>query len=329
MRPARLSRMDGGRRRRGSEDLKKRPDDEDLVLLKKRTVLVLGAGASQPFGFPTGIQLSQQLISGLIPGHNPAYIALTAHCGFSEKDISSFRDSFFKSGRNSVDAFLESRREFIGIGKSAIAAILIRYEQDTILFEFDNNWLRYVYNSLDSSFDGFGDNALAIITFNYDRSVENFFFQCLKNTDNKPDGECKTVLERIPIIHLHGQLGLLPWQDPQGRAYTPHLDKQTLMQAAHGIKIVHEDITDGRDKDFERAKLLLKNAEQILFMGFGYNRTNMARLEIEKLGLNRAQGTCVGLGDQETANIRSATHDSISLIPGDCLHFVRERLIWD
>ena len=40
-------------------------------MLTRSTVLILGAGASKPFGFPTGIELSEQVFDKLSPaeGH--------------------------------------------------------------------------------------------------------------------------------------------------------------------------------------------------------------------------------------------------------------------
>jgi SIR2-like domain len=237
---------------------------------------------------------------------------------------------FFSSGKNSVDAFLESRPDFIDIGKAAIAALLARFENQDILFDYDNNWLRYLYNNLGTSFEKFGSNSIAFITFNYDRTVEHFFFESLKNSYAKSDDECRKEVDKTPIIHLHGRLGFLPWQSAtRSRPYINHFIRDMLAIAAAEIKIVHEDIADGRDKDFERAKELLRKAEQILFLGFGYNSTNIKRLELEKLVAGRAKGTCVNLGEREMKNIHNTCNNSISLVPGDCFHFVREHLRWN
>jgi len=36
-------------------------------MIKRPTVLILGAGASNPYGFPTGLGLSQSIIGNLRP----------------------------------------------------------------------------------------------------------------------------------------------------------------------------------------------------------------------------------------------------------------------
>ena len=68
---------------------------------------------------------------------------------------------------------LSIAREFLAIGKAATAAVLVEYENPWRLFQYDDqNWLRYLYNNLNTSFDDFGSNKLSIVTFNYDRVVE-------------------------------------------------------------------------------------------------------------------------------------------------------------
>jgi hypothetical protein len=111
-------------------------------VLTNKHVLVLGAGASQPFGFPTGIQLSKLVAQELLEGQN-AFNRLT-ELGLPRDKICSFRDAFFRSGKNSVDAFLEHRTDLMELGKSATAAVLIPYEREEALFGYDNNWLRYL-----------------------------------------------------------------------------------------------------------------------------------------------------------------------------------------
>ena len=213
------------------------------------------------------------------------------------------------------------------IGKLATACVLIPFERDYALFDYNNSWLRYLYNNLNTSFDDFGSNQLAIITFNYDRTVEHFFFTSLQNSYGKNPDECFDALKGIPIIHLHGNLGPLPWQAAKDtRPFDFNVSPEALSIAAANIKIIHEDIKDGRDKEFERAKTLINEAERVLFMGFGYNGTNMERLGIAGIGANKAFGTCVGMGNHEKSAARSGNR--IDLRDGNCLHFVRELIQW-
>ena len=129
---------------------------------------------------------------------------------FNQIDIEKFREALLFSGKNSIDSFLEHRKEFIPIGKTAIAQELIKYEDPTQLFKV-GDWYQYFYNLLNASFEHFGNNKISIITFNYDRSLDHYLFTALHNSYGKTEEECVSVMENIPIIHVHGQLGMLPW----------------------------------------------------------------------------------------------------------------------
>jgi hypothetical protein len=88
--------------------------------------------------------------------------------------------------------------------------------------------------------------------------------------------EASEQLEQIPIIHLHGMLGLLPHIRGTGRDYSAGLNPDVIRIAADGIKIVHEVQPD---KEFQQAKQLIDDAQDIVFLGFGYLETNIERLQ--------------------------------------------------
>ena len=299
-------------------------------MITRRTVFVLGAGASRPFGFPTGVELYQRVVDGLVEG--PDLDFLRTEAGYSVTELRAFRDALFRSGKNSVDAFLEHRPEFLELGKAAMARVLVICEAEDGLFRARDNWLRYAYDRLSASFEEFGENAISFVTFNYDRSVEHFIFTALKNTFGKSDDECKVLLEKIPIIHLHGRLGFLPWEKNGGRRYDQTINLPVLRYCIQNINIVSEDITD-RDKEFVTARKLLREAEQIYFLGFGYALTNMQRLDIEHLGASsrRIVGSGLGLTRREVAGIISAGKGAFSEdidTTQDCLGFLRSVVEW-
>jgi hypothetical protein len=300
-------------------------------MLNVPTVFILGAGASEPFGFPTGWGLSKRCYT-VLGKDNGGYRTLREQCGFPAEEIEDFRRSFFLSGRQSIDAFLECRDDLMRIGKAAIAQELIRFENEGKLFDYDDkNWLREMLVRLDtSSFAEFAENRLSFITYNYDRSVEHFLFTSLQNSYKKTDAECAAVLSKIPIIHLHGRLGFLPWQGQNARPYAVDINPEALKVSTDNIKVIHEDITEGRDDDFKQAKALLGDAEQIIFMGFGYNSKNIERLGIADLpGERSIIGTCQGLGYRGELAAKNATKNKVKLVNGDCIHFIREIVNWE
>ena len=78
-------------------------------MISRPTVLVLGAGASAPYGFPTAREL-KQLICGAFVKDSVATRTLHEGSEIPMNLFIEFRDAFHRSGQSSVDAFLEHRR---------------------------------------------------------------------------------------------------------------------------------------------------------------------------------------------------------------------------
>ncbi|MBI3703464.1 MAG: hypothetical protein HY244_06360 [Rhizobiales bacterium] len=299
-------------------------------MLTKPTVFILGAGASAAFDFPTGLGLCKRVVERLTTNTT---VQILGDAGFSFDQIKDFQNALLFSGKNSVDAFLEHRTEYLSIGKAAMAEALIGFEQPNGLFgHWENNWLRYLYERLNSSFDDFSTNRVAFITFNYDRSLEYFLCTALQFTYGKSAESCATELNKIPIIHLHGRLGFLPWDSGgSSRHYRPEIDQRALEVSIQNIKIIHEDISDGRDRDFENAKRIIGEAERIYFLGFGYNEMNMQRLAIDSIPPGKAWGTAHGVIGTERARIAQTGGSKICLAHAheDCFVFLRNYVSWN
>lgn len=187
----------------------------------KRTVFVLGAGASAVFDFPVGKALFAQVCQNLhsIKGRKSSLMKEFRTCiSFSDEEIGDFCTQLQYSASTSVDAFLEHRTEFLDLGKAAMAFMLVRCESSDALWTFaDANWLSFIFNRMNTPFEEFAATPISFITFNYDRSLEHFLHTSLQYKYRKDGKQCAAVLCKIPIIHLHGRLGYLPWQDDKGK----------------------------------------------------------------------------------------------------------------
>jgi hypothetical protein len=251
-------------------------------MIEKNTVLVLGAGASMPYSFPSGESLIREIINS-----KSVYNQLIDL--FSIRLISEFRNALLNSGRYSIDTFLEYRPKFQEIGKVAIASVLIPKEEESkkafVDFNNEDNWYRYFYNALNSSIDNFKNNKIAIITFNYDRSLEYYLFNALKNShEHMNDNRCALELYNIPILHVHGKLDHLPWEyldDGKKREYGEQQTPPELKESSKGIRIIHESTKN--DTLFQEAYELINKADNLYFIGFGFHKDNLDRLQIDKL----------------------------------------------
>jgi hypothetical protein len=271
-------------------------------MITRNTVLILGAGASMPFGYPSGISLVKTVVEKI---RTNEWTGLLLELGFAAEEIENFRNSLARSGRTSIDAFIEHRTEFMRIRKAAIARALVPYEAEPRLFELnaETNWYLYLYGKMAAPWEEFGSNKLSVITFNYDRSIEHFLFTSLKNSYGKSDEQCTSVMRTVPIVHVHGQLGYVPWQGEHGRPYEPSFSIRDLEIATNRIKIISEDIIE--DPEFAQAHTLIQNAQKIYFLGFGYNNTNMNRLRPDLLKRKAVWGTCYNLGIAEIEELKT------------------------
>lgn len=294
-------------------------------MITKPTVLILGAGASIPYGFPSGRELLKRVVSSLDQNASGNWIKKLMDFGIRGDVIRTFSYELKYSGRPSVDAFLEHRAEFLKVGKLAIALGLIPCEEEHRLFDIhreEPGWYEYLFNKLDAPFDKFDENKLSIITFNYDRSIEHYLFKALKSSYGKSDDECSKKLNEIPIIHVHGQLGKLPWQGEPARPYSANYRTADLKTASEQITVISEDIDTS--PTFKRAFKLLRDAEKIFFFGFGYHDVNLRRLRIDKLEKKEILGTAYGLGFAEKEAIQSKWGITLPSTAHKVLSFLRE-----
>ncbi len=250
-------------------------------MIAKPTVLILGAGASCDYGFPSGRDLLLGICRGI--DSNSSIKTNLIEAGFVDPDIAEFRMALDRSGQPSVDAFLENREDYLSLGKTAIACHLIPFENAESFTRTGvrNGWYEYLWHQLNAPKSEFCANRLSVITFNYDRSLECYLSMVLRNSYGLSDAEVAVQLQHVPIVHIHGQLGEFSPLPHVGRKYEPTLNKDAIRTAVDGIKVVHE-ATDS-SADLDQAYQLLSEAEVVCFLGFGYHDQNMIRLRLDQI----------------------------------------------
>lgn len=216
-------------------------------MISKPTVLVLGAGASAPYGFPTGEEFAKQVCDGLLVRQNAELRGQLLQLGFQADELSCFRRRLRRSGQPSVDAFLEKKenRDFRDIGKAAIACVLAAREDEGALYaaEPKEHWYAYLFQQMDrdAERETFHENKLSVVTFNYDRSVEHFLHNSLQNTYGMNDADTARLLQRITILHVYGQLGDHPYLGTGGRPYGDVVKPGGIKECMSAIRILPED----------------------------------------------------------------------------------------
>ena len=242
-------------------------------MIRVPTVLILGAGASTPFGYPVGGELTDRIKKELRPDQPGQLYHDLISAGFSSDLLLRFRNELRYSQRRSIDSFLENwETEFMDVGKAAIAASLIRHEDRDKVIDEPNWYSRFFSEITDESI--FPENRLGIVTFNYDRSLEYYLLRCLPSAYHVAEAEAVKWVSQMRIVHMYGSLGSLPELSAGGRAYGESGTAATLA-AAKEIHLVRRSATS---QSFNDARNLMKGAERIIVLGFGFEKNNLARL---------------------------------------------------
>lgn len=297
----------------------------------KSLVLVVGAGASKEVGLPIGADLRSEIASllniqfpdgytqrsgdRLITETFRALAQTTAPIG----DINPFltaswaiRDAVFQAA--SIDNFIDAHRgnKLIELcGKLAIARTILAAEANSKMHVDPSN----IYNKMNFKeleatwycpfFRMIVDNcqleaiperlqSIAIITFNYDRCIENYLHASLVNYYGIPVDKATDLIGNLRIFHPYGFIGDLPWRSGQPSvAFGQEVGRDNLLKISHRLKTFTEG-TDETHSDIIELRATMKSATRIAFLGFAYHRQNLELLFGRKTGPTSPKMTFVG-----------------------------------
>jgi hypothetical protein len=311
----------------------------------KRTVFILGAGASCPYGYPSAARLRELICVNV--GFMDHYRASLKNAGVPVEQISRFRDTFKRSHVRSIDLFLSMNPKLAILGKYIIAFEMLRSEKESSFAEdakrqqeyreqcrsseyrnkrdylwgttdfIGGDWYSYFYGRIIDRVVGqtvlpdFSGNELAFITFNYDRSLEHFLHESLSNLFGEvPEDDIVRCLNQLKIVHIYGQIAPLKWQDSGGGVdYRPQqVDDLLLERAAANLKTIYEQKAS---PELGEAREIIAQAERIFLLGFGYAPENMDVLGLPAVIAPECQvyGTAYGLIEEERDRVCASVHD--------------------
>ncbi len=267
-------------------------DDQMIeVPNRKKSVLILGAGASSGLQYPCGKELIDQICLMLNPERDPpsSYRKKLLRVGFQADQIDDFQRRL-RHSYETIDTFLDHNRDLEFLGKLAITLELSSHEHRGV-FGRDafavQDWYGAFWNGLQKNFELVRGNQLFVITFNYDRSLEHFLFLASEEARRDLHPELVSWLNSDRFLHIHGRMGCLEWQTQappeRRRRYASDCGDnededglQSLKRSAELILLPHE--SDRLDANVE---VIVSDAERILFLGFGFDERNLRKLGFE------------------------------------------------
>ncbi|HPG39915.1 MAG TPA: hypothetical protein PLP19_11385 [bacterium] len=299
------------------------------MAVKDKVVLVLGAGASYNYGFPTAKELREEInrfdFDKLLKDQNyyPQSIKLIS------EGLNLIRNNFYESNIFSIDAWLAIEENIIAreAGKYVITALLTKCEERSIVeyvnpFNRDripifkdrdsytvNDWYSILFNNIVKTakkLEDFAEDAknLSIITFNYDQSLEAYFQKSIKKAYyGKNDKDYVKQLNNIRILHVYGKIR--PYQsDISFWGYNS--DPNNIYERSKDIKIIPE--VREESEELKEIKSIIKEADKIFFIGFSYDEENLKKLGIPdtfQIKEKKVYGTSIGLYEGEVKKIKT------------------------
>jgi hypothetical protein len=293
---------------------------------RSTTVLIVGAGASKDYGLPVASELKSAIVAAAHIQSSPAIPPQNAR-----QHADHFCRDLARSGAESVDAFLARRREFLDIGKYAIAAELLPLEFDAVQsLKCCGSWLAWLFQQIRAD-SGPDWSNLSVVSFNYDRLIELAFENFLIGTYNQRPEVAREAVAKMPIFHVYGKLG---WEYYHG-SHSDAIDSRAIEDAASGIRIIDEERRAGDLSELEAARKAIWEANRLVFLGFGFGSANLRVVGIDKddhrwvRGRPRsATATGINMSRQERKNAQElmATGALLRLEDGNSLHVLRDWL---
>lgn len=279
-------------------------------MIKNKTLLVLGAGASAEANFPDGAKLKREIADLLNLNYNGIdsttgdrliLQSIISHARSNKtadltpylEAASSIRDGMPQA--RSIDSYIDHHNEnkYVELcGKLAIVRAILRAEQHSWLYVNPANFKsKPNFSSLEQTwFNTFFQivaegcrapalrerlSSMALVIFNYDRCVEQFIYYSLINYYKIPAPDAADLVNSIEIYHPYGTVGHLPWQ--KGGPTVPFgadLNANDLLIAAEKILTFTEG-TDAKSSEILAIREKVQESTFFIFLGFAFHKLNM------------------------------------------------------
>jgi hypothetical protein len=285
-----------------------------VKMLSSRTVFIVGAGGSYEWNMPVGDQLRTLISEALdirysdgfrMDGRGDREIEnalrhLNDNINLYLHECWKIRDGIILG--HSIDNFIDAHRDNAKVqllGKLGIVKCILKAERESKLYfdpneananidfrEIQNTYLVKLWRILQEGVpivevDRIFDNC-AIITFNYDRGIEHFFYHALQAYYYVPPEKAAQLVRKLNIHHAYGTVGNLPWQSqadstPFGKGDGfPGIVGQRLLDLASQIRTYTEQVEDNDELAALRNEI--QEAHTVVFLGFAYFKENLRLL---------------------------------------------------
>lgn len=298
-------------------------------MFKRRTLFIVGAGASAEFKLPVGSDLARNIAqrTDLKIRRFSELESTGDHQIFYElqekfrHDVNLYlqacwriRDGVQLSA--SIDDFLDIHASDLHlniVGKLAIVRSILDAERHSRLYferspdrttikvsSFEDTWLikliRMLGRGVAKEKIGSLFENVSFIVFNYDRCIEHCLLQSLQQLFSIEAQEAAEVMKSLSIIHPYGQVGdLRSRENPKGLPFGGEQSRSIdYLEIAKGIKTYTEQVGDV--EELRPIHDEMNKAERIVFLGFAFHNQNLALIKPPtSMGRKEIFGTAFGM----------------------------------
>jgi hypothetical protein len=296
-------------------------------MFDRKTVLILGAGASAEFSMPVGSELITQITDTLQfqPGRGDPRFRGRIHEDLDTKHaarlvaaapgLASLMSRF--DSMDEVLHFLSGEPDALELGKIGIAYHILKAERSSAVYgmlsgdrdavsQCDSTWAsRFLRIALSGSrrndFRTVFQNV-TVIDFNYDRIVPQYLHSGLQRLYKYSEDEATESLSGLRILRPYGFLGPLEWQT-DNMALPLGYERAPLLRTASRLRTFTEE---RNDPEIHQIKQAVADARAVLVLGFGFHNQN-----IEIISVGRAQLTIPCF--MTVMGINTANHSAVAL----------------
>jgi hypothetical protein len=236
-------------------------------MLNRRTVFIVGAGASAECGLPTGAKLKDLIRVGTDfrfgQSGSDDLLEILRH-RYPNADIKKYVTGGQKLSSSigtfpSIDEALHwwsSHQEIVELGTLAIAHYILDAESRSSLAakggavnlkDSERTWLA---TFMSMALSGLKQDAVShafenttIINFNYDRTVEHYLYWALQQLGISTTEAAESVA-RLKIIRPYGSIGQLEWQGRSGLSFGGNNNPIVASEIANNIRTFTEQIQE-------------------------------------------------------------------------------------
>jgi hypothetical protein len=296
-------------------------------MFRRKTLFIVGAGASADYGLPLGTRLAKQITEKMDirfergfdfvgSGDQRLYQQLiNAQRAEAEQwQPAAMRIREGLPFAQSIDDFLDQRRsdEWINLyGKAAICQAILEAERESKLYfnrlnreePFDattiaDTWLvKFMYmlsrgvprEDVHRVFEN-----VDFIVFNYDRCIEYFLISALERAYSLDEESAAFIVHELDILHPYGSVGQLG-KISYGNSGV------SCVALANQIKTY----TEQADKKtvLNEISERVSWAECVVFLGFAYHRQNMQLLHTQSRNAKVVYGTAFDMSASDAGEV--------------------------